>query len=248
VSEVAAPVPTEKLKHPSVIEAVCELRFARGAPYSLVPGAMFERLRGQFPKSEVLPHAAFMAAVPDDIPVPPVPHHRFRGTSPNALIQTGPRLLTINILPVYPGFEDFRQLIVNTLEHYVAITDPGNPVRVGLRYINLLRESLGTGGLRDHLKISVSCPPELPQPPQETSARLVFGYGNVGTLGLSIAHPARVGEGEIGTLLDLDFFWSGPGEFPLDRFPAWLDEAHQMVYGAFISTVKENTLDVLRGR
>ena len=241
------PVATEKLRHPPVVEAVCEFRFARGVSYSLVPGAIAERLRHQFPKHEVLPAASFMAAIPDEVPIPSVPHHRFRSDSPNALIQTGPRLLTINVLPVYPGFEVFRQMILNVLEHYRIVANPGSPTRVGLRYINFIRSAQERDALSSYLKCSFGYPSELPQPPRETAARLLLGYGESGTLGLSVAYPSRIGEGEQGTLLDLDFFWNGPSEFPLDEFQAWLGEAHKIIYAAFISTVREEIMTKFRG-
>lgn len=240
-------VATEKLRHPPVVEAVCEFRFAKGVSYTLVPGALAERLRRQFPKHEVLPAASFMAAIPDEVPTPPVPHHRFRSDSPNALIQTGPRLLTVNVLPVYPGFEVFRELILNVLEHYRVVANPGDPIRVGLRYINLLRSTRENRGLSDNLRCSFTYPAELPQPPREVATRLLLDYGDRGILGLSVAYPSRIGEGGLGTLLDLDFFWNGPPEFPLNTFPSWLEEAHGAVYAAFTSTVREEALKALRG-
>jgi uncharacterized protein (TIGR04255 family) len=235
---------TEKLKHPSVVEAVCEFRFSKGISYTMVPGAIAERLRRQFPRHEVLP-GSMMAGIPEDLTTLQVPHHRFRSDQPNALVQTGPRLLTINLLPTYPGFEVFREIILNVLENYRSVADPGNPIRVGLRYINLIH-SEGTE-ISDHLRCNLTYPKELPHPCREVAARLLLDYGEKGTLGLSVGFPSRLGDGEKGALLDLDFFWDSPSEFPLDQFPSWLEQAHEVVYEAFISTVREDVLSELRG-
>ncbi len=213
------PVPTDKLKHPSVVEAVCEFRFSKGVSYTIIPGRMAERLHAKFPEFEVLPTAVLMGGIPEEVITPPVPHHRFRSRNPNALVQTGPRLLTVNILPKYPSFEVFQELILFVLGHYRSVADPGNPIRVGLRYINHIPTSGERRELGDHLKCSITYPHKLPHPPHEIAARLLLQYEGLGSLGLAVAFPSRVGQGEAGALLDLEFSWSEPKEFDLDGFP-----------------------------
>ena len=74
---------------------------------------------------------------------PFTPYHRFKSQDPNALVQTGPRLLTVNILPVYPSFEVFRELILYTLKHYREVAEPGNLTRVGLSLYPPARNAAG---------------------------------------------------------------------------------------------------------
>src|SRR5438309_299247 len=136
---------TEKLKNPSVIEAICELRFAEAISYTILPGAMRERLKGRFPNFEVLP-PALMSAFP--LPAT-VPFHRFRSSDSPFLVQTGPGLLTVNVLPRYPNFATFRDVILYALEQLRAIYEPGTPTRVGLRYINHLQSTSAGRDLRD---------------------------------------------------------------------------------------------------
>ncbi len=240
-------MPTEKLKKPSVVEAVCEFRFTMGVSYTMVPGAMYERLRSRFPSHEVLPTASLMGGVPDEMMTPQIPHHRFRSQSPNALVQTGPRLLTVNILPVYQGFEVFRELILFVLEQYQHVSQPGNPSKIGLRYINHFPRSNGREDLSNYFKLPISYPGGLPHPPQETAVRLVLPYGDLGTLGLAIGFPARMGTGELGALLDLDFSWSKPSGLDLHEFPGWLDKAHEVIYTAFTSTVVDEIMAEMKG-
>jgi uncharacterized protein (TIGR04255 family) len=237
---------TDKLRHPSIVEAVCELRFGSGVSYTLVPGAMRERLRNTYPEYEVLPHAAMMAALPDEA-APVVPHHRFKRKSPNLLIQTGPRLLTINVLPHYPHFEVYRAEILTVLDHYKVIAEPGSPVRVGLRYINQLRgpdEKLDD--IASYLRCAFSYPGDLPHPPNELASRVLLPYKNFGTLALAIAFPSQTPQGEVAATLDLDFYWSEGGEFSLSEFPSWLQAAHDIIYNAFTSTVAEPLLRKLK--
>lgn len=208
---------------------------------------MRERLRERFPEYEVLPTASLMGGVPDEILPPQIPHHRFRSRSPNALVQTGPRLLTINVLPDYPTFDVFRGLIHLVLDHYSQIAEAGSPTRVGLRYINHFPSLPGRTDVADYLKIPISYPGDLPHPPAEVSARFVLPHGDLGSLGLAIGFPARLPDGRVGALLDLDFSWSEPKEFNLDRFPDWLNEAHDVIYSTFVATVVEAVMNQLRG-
>lgn len=241
-------IATEKLNHPAIVEAVCEFRFVKGISYTMIPGAMSERLRAKFSTSEVLPTASLLAGFPDEGMVPQVPHHRFRSQQPNALVQTGPRLLTVNMLPVYPGFEIFRDLILYVLQQYREIAQSGNPVRVGLRYINHIVSSSADRSLGKYLRCEISYPNELPHPPAEVSTRLALPYGELGTLGLVVGFPSQNAKGEIGALLDLDFSWTELKDFDLDRFPDWLDQAHGIIYSAFIATVLEQIMSQMRGK
>jgi len=238
---------TEKLKHPAVREAVCELRFSKGPSYTMIPGAMRERLRTKFPAYEVLPTASLFGALPDEIQAPPVPHHRFRSQFPNALVQTGPRLLTINVLPVYPTFETFRELILDVLHSYIEATECGNPETVALRYINHIPRSSGGDDISAYLNFSIGYPGQLPSPPQESAARVVLPYPAVGSLGIAVSFPAQIENGEIGALLDLSLYQSDPGKFDLENFPNWLDRAHEIVYAAFTSMVLEPIIARMRG-
>jgi len=208
---------------------------------------MLERLRGQFPLPEVLPTAALLGGFPDEGIVPQVPHHRFRSNQPNALVQTGPRVLTVHMLPVYPGFEVFRDLILGVLRHYQEVAQAGNPIRVGLRYINQILASGDGRSLHDFVKCDISYPDNLPHPPKEISARLAMDYGALGVLGMAVGFPSQTGKEGIGALLDLDFSWNEPRPFDLDAFPEWLDRAHQIIYSAFSSTVLSRIMTQMRG-
>jgi uncharacterized protein (TIGR04255 family) len=153
----------------------------------------------------------------------------------------------VNILPVYPGFEVFRDLILEVLENYRSVADPGNPAAVSLRYINHIRSLPGDSDIGSCLKLAISYPQELSHPPQQAAARLVLPYGELGSLGLATAFPSRIGQSDIGALLDLEFSWEEPKDFDLDRFPVWLDEAHQIIYAAFTASVLEPVLSQMRG-
>jgi uncharacterized protein (TIGR04255 family) len=241
-----APIITDKLRRPSIVEAVCELRFRSGVSYSLVPGAMKERLRQTYPEFEVLPHAAMMAGIPDEA-APVVPHHRFKRKNPNLLIQTGPRLLTVNVLPLYPNFEVYREEILTAVRHYEAVAEPGNPARVGLRYINQLRSiDSEVRDISSYLRCAFSYPAGLAHPPNEMAARVLLPYESFGTLALAVSFPSQTVQGETAATLDLDFYWDEAREFDLSEFPNWLEAAHGIIYKAFTATVAEDLLKKMK--
>jgi uncharacterized protein (TIGR04255 family) len=238
---------TEKLKHPAIVEAVCEIRFATALSYTMIPGAMRERLRAKFPTVEVLPAAMLMGAVPEDLIPSPVPYHRFKSDFPNATVQTGPKVLTVNILPKYPSYEIFRELILFALEQYRDVAQPGKPVRVGLRYINHLPVDQDETDISNYVKFRLSYPESLHHPPQESLARLLLPYGDLGTLGVAVSFPARVGQSGLGTLLDLDFFANDPSDIDLDTIVDWLDQAHDILYTGFTSIVADRVMNRMKG-
>jgi uncharacterized protein (TIGR04255 family) len=213
----------------------------------MIPGAMRERLSPKFPNLEILPAATLMGAIPEEIVLAPIPHHRFRRQNPDALVQTGPRLLTVNVLPIYPGYEVFRDLILYSIDHFRVVANPQEIVRVGLRYINHLKATEAGGSLSDFVNVTLGYPKPLPSPAQETGVKILFSYGDLGTLSLAIAFPARTAQGDYGTLLDLDFYLADPTRFTLGDFPSWLDRAHEVIYRAFVSTVSGRTLARLKG-
>ena len=239
---LVTPAVTDKLRHPSIVEAVCELRFKSGVSYTLVAGAMRERLRDSYPEFEVLPAATMLMGIPDEAS-PVAPHHRFKRKSPNLLIQTGPRLLTINVLPLYPHFEVYREEILTALEHYKAVAEPGGPVRVGLRYINQLHgPEANPDDIGSYLKCAFSYPAGLVHPAKELAARVLLPYKDFGTLALAVSFPSQTPQGETAATLDMDFYWNKDDQFNLSEFPAWLQAAHDNFYGGFTSMVADGLL------
>jgi len=63
---------------------------------------------------------------------------------------------------------------------------------------------------------------------------------------MAVSFPAQVGTGEIGALLDLNFTQAEPACFDGDKFPDWLDRAHEIIYRAFTSTLLDRILADMR--
>src|SRR5690242_19766931 len=125
-----------KLNNPPIVEAVCEIRCEINKPYSLMPGALYERIKKNFPKVEELPMAKLGGPVPDELKF--IPAHRFLTFDGRYLAQIGPQVCSINALKPYSGFEDFEKQIEQVFDGYKDIAEPSTINRIGLRYINLL--------------------------------------------------------------------------------------------------------------
>jgi uncharacterized protein (TIGR04255 family) len=140
----------------------------------------------------------------------------------------------------------FRDLILQVLESYRDVAEAGDPVSVGLRYINHIPESEGGSSIDAYFRWSVEYPRNLPHPPHESAARVVLQYPDVGSLNVAVSFPAGVGIGERRALLDLSLAQAEPSSFDREKFPDWLDRAHEIIYAAFTSTILEPILQARR--
>lgn len=61
---------------------------------------------------------------------------RFRNPNQNWLVQLGNGLLTVNILPVYPGWDETRDRVLAACTRAFEVLKPASLERIGLRYIN----------------------------------------------------------------------------------------------------------------
>jgi uncharacterized protein (TIGR04255 family) len=220
----------QELKISPLVEAVFELRTDVVVPYSLVPGEIHAQLKQIFPKYQELSRG--FSTVPD-IPMP-FPFHRFLASDEKRFIQSGPGLLSVNVLGDYGGFSGFLVLITQALKAYMDVAQPKTITRLGLRYVNLVTEEV-SHGVEAPTRVIVNFPAENLQGRCLTAgARGLFFYPQEdSTLEIITAEPHRIADGREGILLDLDFF----SEKPItDLEPAcisWLHTAHDIIYQTF---------------
>jgi uncharacterized protein (TIGR04255 family) len=128
-----------KLKRSPIVEAVGEFRLAPEAWWDwTVPGLLFPAVEADYPlRREVAPQV-FTLGSPPPGGQPPPPPERFQFLSRDelAMVQSGPRMLAINHLAPYPGWERFSALILRALDIHVEKCGWQPLQRVGLLYIN----------------------------------------------------------------------------------------------------------------
>lgn len=221
----------EQLARPPLIEAVFEVRAACQTPPTLIPGAIYGRLKDRFPRQE---SSAGLMMGPDS--AQPIFMHRFLASDGKRLLQCAPELFTVNVLGDYGAFPEFERLIADALRAFYAEAAPQKLKRLGIRYINFLPADLIVAAGSAPLRSSTTFPDDV-LPRSETLAyRSTFRFpGENGVLGLAIANPHRLPDGRTGCLLDFDFFVENPTFLAVDDCLPWARRAHDVVYQAFRS-------------
>jgi len=146
-------LPTQTSKHPSypnptIAEALCEIHFALpdDAPWKAsLAGDLFKQVQEEFPEMEPRLEIGLQFELSSEriahSVLPPRQRMRFKHKSLPLLLQLGPNVFTVNVLPVYPGWKDMRQHVLSAWQQACSVLKPAKLKRVGLRYINRIDET-----------------------------------------------------------------------------------------------------------
>jgi uncharacterized protein (TIGR04255 family) len=157
----------------------------------------------------------------------------------SAMVQIGPDLLAINVLPPYPGWENFQALISRQFDIYNSIARPIGFKRIGLRYINKIvfpAKSIETTEYFNYY-------PRLPEPIEQTHGpfvmRVMHAYeGGRDVLNIQIGHMTPQGEG---IALDLDYYLNQPDKVELRQALEWVSTAHENIEAMFEACITDKT-------
>ncbi len=129
--------------NPTICEALCELHFAlpEDVPWKAsLAGDLFKQIQNEFPEMEPgLEIGLQFELSPQRIGqsiLPPRQRMRFKHKERPLLLQLGPNVFTVNVLPVYPGWEKMRVDVLEAWRQASLVLEPANLTRIGLRYIN----------------------------------------------------------------------------------------------------------------
>ncbi len=133
----------KRLGRPALVEAVVELRFApvQDAAGDLLPGLLFNQLKGEFPQTKSLP----LGSGPRELlqSHPELKYQaRFQLIGKAQSVLIGERVLTVSKTPPYSGWNDFRGLVVRIMTELRATELVGSLERLSFKCLNLL-ESRG---------------------------------------------------------------------------------------------------------
>jgi uncharacterized protein (TIGR04255 family) len=136
-------------QNPTIAEALCEIHF-RTAPEkpwkpSLV-GEFFKAVQGEFPEMEPVQELGLQVEVGEggvsQKVLPPRSRVRFKHRERPLILQLIENVLTVNLLPRYPGWDRMSQDIIEAWGKARETLGPAGIARIGLRYINrIVRES-----------------------------------------------------------------------------------------------------------
>jgi uncharacterized protein (TIGR04255 family) len=152
--------------------------------------------------------------------------HVFKTSNEQRIVQLGPRGVTITVKDYVDSF-DFESAIKPVLTSYFEHADVKQVFRLGLRYVNDIRE-------KEPLTASFHWPALTGGTSVSTSSRAVFGYTEPeGMLGVAVAPLEGTG-----VRLDLDFWLEPRSSVTLGDVFNWFDGAHERIHEAFVAMVK----------
>lgn len=233
-------------RKPPIAEAVCEFRFQGANEWDwTILGLVYQQIKDEFPKKRQ--EKAF------EVNIAPAQGRIEKGVGSSlskmqflredgsAMVQVGPDVLGVNVLPPYPGWEAFECLIKKQFEIYSNIAHPIGFRRIGLRFINKI--AFPTKGIEttEYFNYYPRVPETLEQVHGPFSMRVFHLYeGERDTLSVHIAHAKLEGENLV-ILLDLDYYLTHPEKVDLSAGLSWVRTAHERVEGMFEASVTDKT-------
>lgn len=224
----------EQLRKPPLIEAVFELRATCRTDATLIPGAIYGKLKGRYPIQES--NTGLLVASPEATKFALM--HRFLREDRTHLIQCAPELFTVNVLGDYGAFPDFARLIEEALAAFYEEAVPTKLKRLAIRYINFLpAEAIMAAGGKP-LQISATFPTDVLPVQDGLAVRGVFNFPkDNGVLGVAAANHYQLADGRNGCLLDFDFFLENPTFLAKEDCLPWASRAHDVIYQVFRSSL-----------
>ena len=243
----------DPLKNPPLIEAMCEFRFDPESEWDwTIPGRIFEKIGDEFSeRGEVHRLGITVNEGGDGAPKPTViqggpDRIQFKRADGTAIVQAGPRLLSINHLRPYRTWEDFRDLVLRMYDTYVGVSGSHPLHRIGLRYINHLPLPPIGQELHEMLTTKPNLSGRLDRKVTSFFQRYALQHDDPPGILIHQTGLQRSDDDPIVTL-DLDFYSQevrgiGSG----DALGDWLDRAHARVEEAFIDSLNAEAYERLK--
>ncbi|MGC8782802.1 MAG: TIGR04255 family protein [Armatimonadota bacterium] len=236
-----------KYKHPSILEALCEVQFETPEDWNTACyGILMAAVRDMgFEQTEEIPAFALQVDVrqKETLVLPTLVLMRYKHANGKNLLHLGPNSFTINQLAPYTGWHEFKPYIVECLRRLHESLPSIQPSRLILRYINRFAFT----GMQTDMAEWFSVYPVSPDIGQRKGPFLLkqdfFCTGEdvlTVTTGLAYVSPSD----GTAVLLDLEYRTS---EFLWDLLliDSILERSHDAVYEAFEACITEKTRGLL---
>jgi len=219
-----------------IVEAVVELRFTSTVPPEVIPGLLYENLKGQYPKTTNLPITNIPESIRNSDPALEFnPHYAFEGEKIS--IRVGPKSFAVIATGDYIGWTDFSKAISEAFEVFFNSGICEKAQRIGLRYINFYAGENAFNHLEVDLKFSGN---SLIQQNNVVRNQQVVDRFSVTT---QIVYPAIMnigGKNFSGSSFDIDVVLED--ESLSEKFMEVLEEAHTVEKKFFFDLLKEEYL------
>lgn len=219
-----------------IVEAIFEVRFEPSVASNAVFPILYGAFRNDFPNIEhIIPIAQMpMTVVENDQNLRFQPHYRMRHREHNnILVQIGPRVLTVNMLQPYEGWEVLFEYIKR---YFQLLKDAGiisGVIRVGFRVVNFFNNDIFKKGLNLRLTINGKDIPYL-----DTAVKTVFKediYSSTVNILNSAQLNSTIGLApKIGSVVDVDTYFTDCSQF-LRTYVEYLSRIHRIEKEVFYS-------------
>lgn len=238
------PLPV-RLNPDPLVSSTVELRFEPLLDKKAIIGAVYYKLREQFPHSETI--------VPDDLPEslratnPDFGYRpQIRASNEQFQIFLGEQSITVGVVGTYPGWASFAATIEDVFNQVQALQVFGKVQRVGLRYVSFFDGNAFPG-----LKLTLSLPGyDGVQLPSGVFMRLPApDCEHILQLANFIDYQQASGKvteaGRVGTVMDIDTMPLQPVTDFFNRPRHWLDLLHEAEKTLFYSLLTDEFLHTL---
>lgn len=239
-----------------LIEALCEFHFAPNQNWDwTIPGLVYSKVKPDYPDKQEQQTIQFGVGVGQPFPSSPpgISRVQFLRKDRSALIQIGPHFLGVNHLRPYPGWDEFRKMILKNLDIYAEIAQPTNVLRAGLRYINKIEIPEPEEGRLDNLDDFLKARPGVPQGLQQNPIQQFIQRVEIpmeesqGVLLLQSGSLPQDRPGYNPVILDLDFVSQIVEPFSLDDARQWITSAHARIEHAFEACIGDKARELFGG-
>ena len=221
-------------------EAVCELRFRSDVDWDdAIANAIYEVLSGEFSR-RITAADRFES---DGYNVEETLQFWREGDEQGVVILS-PDALSVTQLQPYPGWDQFKGLVIRVYDAYRQVAQPKEIRRIGLRYINRFNLPASDDGGVDlfaYLRIGIVLEGEqLPKAFESLAVEMNSRY-HEGRDNMALKWICAPGEEEPGPSIefDLDYGLFRPELVGLDDVGDWLEEAHTEVHTVFEGLIRD---------
>lgn len=240
--------------NPTIQEALCEIHFELGEGNSWSP-ALFEAfsrlIQDEFPASEPVAEIGIRVSVgPEGLGqtlLPPRQRMRYRHKIRPLTWQLSERILTINILPKYPGWSQMRTDIQDAWSKLSGLLSPMGIGRIGLRYINRLERTRADEKPGDWIVASDYLPRGVLNSGPGLFARIETSLDTANRLIVTLGELPAEPEAIPGIVLDIDRIVELQVTSDHTALPAELDRLHDAVWDVFAASKSERLEQYLQG-
>lgn len=234
---------TKKYKNPPLTEAVFEIFFTCKEWSPIVPGVFYNEIKSDFPNISQAPGGAFgISFDPSGFQIGPGTNDltQYKSSDNSTIVQLSNGLFTVNKLPRYEGWENYRKVILSALASLEKIVKIDTINRVGLKAINKIDLKNHT---YENFKGCFNVFPSIPQGiliNDLSSIQLNIetpAVPETEILALSLVTLRREPEYEAPAMLQL--YYTRIKDNADIKMEEWLETAHSALHKAFDSILTE---------